>query len=94
MDDGAPTPTLNDTGPQINLLPQFAESGSLPAIDFNVVVPVVFTIMFIVWAIYTLVVTYHWFRYHHRSWFAVPAIVLHVTVSSFIILYMVSGLIL
>lgn len=90
----APAPTLNDTAPLVNLMERFTDArpGSLPSFDFGSIVPVVFTILFIAWVAYTAIIIYHWFRYHHRSWFAVPAIVLHLFVSGAIILYMVSGL--
>jgi len=98
----APPPVLNDTAPQVNLLQQWFHaggqavqthpSGQLPTFDITGIVPVVFSLVFIVWAIYTLVVIYHWFRYRHKSWFAVPMIVIHLFVSGSIILFMVSGL--
>ncbi|KND49728.1 MAG: hypothetical protein AB203_01420 [Parcubacteria bacterium C7867-008] len=94
-----PTATLNDTAPRINLMEQFTQGnssfgqpGALPSIDLSAIIPVVFTIIFLIWTIYTLVIIYHWFRYHHRSWFAVPAIVMHLFISGFIILFMISGL--
>lgn len=90
----APVPTLNDSAPPVNLMERFTDGqpGSLPSFDISGIVPVVFTLLFVIWVAYTLIVIYHWFRYHHRSWFAVPAIVLHFFVSGAIILYMVSGL--
>jgi hypothetical protein len=64
----------------------------LSSIDLSGVVPVAFTLMFIVWGIFSLVIIYHWFRYRHKSWFAVPAIALHIFVSGWIIIYMVNAL--
>ncbi|KND51032.1 MAG: hypothetical protein AB202_01315 [Parcubacteria bacterium C7867-007] len=100
--ESAPPPVLNDTAPQINLLERFTNTSeprafgqpgvSLPPIDLSGVIPVVFSIIFLIWTIYSIVIMYHWFRYHHRSWFAVPAIVMHFVVSGFIILFMISGL--
>jgi len=92
--ESAPSPTLNDTAPSVNLLQRFntGQHGSLPSFDFSSIVPVVFTILFIIWTVYTLVIIYHWFRYHYKSWFAVPSIILHLFVSGAIILYMMSGL--
>ncbi|MDB5236933.1 MAG: hypothetical protein JWL88_35 [Parcubacteria group bacterium] len=102
----APTPTLNSTAPPVNLMQQWFHSSNttgtqavqtgqpapLPQVDLSGFVPVLFSVVFIVWIIYTLVVIYHWFRYRHKSWFAVPAIVLHFFVSGTIILFMISGL--
>jgi hypothetical protein len=118
MADNAPTPTLNDTAPQINLMQQWfhyrspsaqatqtetsgpagtvtTETGQLlPAQSFDIsgAVPVIFSLVFIVWAIYTFVVIYHWFRYRHKSWFAVPLIAVHLFISGSIIIFMISGL--
>lgn len=106
----APTPTLNDTAPPVNLMAQWFHSGAaqnqavqttqahtgqpaaLPSFDFSSVVPIIFSIVFLIWVIYTFVVIYHWFRYRHKSWFAVPMIALHLFVSGSIIIYMISGL--
>jgi tellurite resistance protein TehA-like permease len=55
-------------------------------------VAVIFSLVFVMWAIYTFVVIYHWFRYRHKSWFAVPIIVVHLFISGSIILFMISGL--
>ncbi len=55
-------------------------------------VPVVFLIAFVIWLLYTVVAAYHWFRYGHRSWLSIPAIALHIFVSGFLMLYMMSGL--
>lgn len=114
MADNAPTPTLNDTAPQVNLMQQWFHYGSAPAqqaqtgtvdtattqtvqpqaapADLSGVIPVLFSLVFIVWVIYTLVVIYHWFRYRHKSWFAVPLNAMHLFVSGTIIIFMISGL--
>ncbi|MDB5264511.1 MAG: hypothetical protein JWN64_82 [Parcubacteria group bacterium] len=62
------------------------------AINFHKVVPVLFTLLFILWVIYTLVAAYHWFRYGHRSAIAIPALAVHVAVSAVFALYAASGL--
>ena len=105
--DSAPVPTLNGTAPKVNLMDQIFHSGNAnqavqtlqpgqaPAplhIDLSGIVPVVFSLIFLVWVIYTFIVIYHWFRYRHKSWFAVPAIALHFFVSGSLILFMISGL--
>jgi hypothetical protein len=117
MADNAPTPTLNNTAPPVNIMDQWfgnhsssagqpAPAGptvqtgtvqtgqpqAVPQVDLSGVVPVLFSVIFLVWVIYTFVVIYHWFRYRHKSWFAVPAIALHLFVSGSIIVYMISGL--
>ena len=51
-----------------------------------------FLLAIVVWIIYTLIVCYHWLRYGHRSWFAIPAIVLHIFMSGFFIIFALSGL--
>lgn len=84
MPTSAPSPTLDlSIGPKAGMLPSFSINGILP---------VVFTIVFIIWAIYTLIIVYHWFRYGHQSWFAVPVVVSHLTVSAVILLFIMSGL--
>lgn len=50
------------------------------------------TLVFGFWALYTLAATYHWIRYSHRSWIAVPALAAHVAVSAAIASFAVTGL--
>lgn len=64
---------------------------SLPTANFSSILTVVFLLIFAVWAIYTVVVAYHWFRYGHQSWLALPAIVAHVIVSGLCIFMIASG---
>lgn len=52
-----------------------------------------FLIVAFVWAIYTLVLIYHWIRYSHAAAIAVPAIGIHLAVSIVLILYAASGLV-
>lgn len=65
---------------------------TIPAASFSSILTIVFFLVFVAWAIYTIVVAYHWFRYGHRSWLAVPAIVAHVIFSGMCILIMASGI--
>jgi hypothetical protein len=58
-----------------------------PAVVFTIVVGLVF----LVWALYTIVVTYHWVRYGHRSRVGIPAIIVHLVVSSALFLMAASG---
>ncbi|MBA3789310.1 hypothetical protein H0X32_02865 [Patescibacteria group bacterium] len=55
------------------------------------VLAITFALIFIVWLIYTLVVTYHWLKYGHRSWVAVPALSIHLVVSALLFLLAISG---
>lgn len=64
---------------------------TLPSPAFSGILTVVFFLVFAAWAIYTVVIAYHWFRYGHRSWLAIPAIVAHVVVSGMCILMIASG---
>ena len=41
----------------------------------------------IVWTLYTLVISYHWFRYSHGSRTVVPAVATHLVVSLLLALY-------
>jgi hypothetical protein len=52
---------------------------------------ILFFFIFLAWAAYSVIAAYHWFRYSHRSWLAIPAVVTHVVVSGAIILYIASG---
>ncbi len=61
-------------------------------INFSQVIAVVFALFFLFWLIYTLVASYHWLKYSHKSSVAIPAIITHILVSGFLALYAVSGL--
>lgn len=50
------------------------------------VLPVIFTIVCGLWLLYTIVAAYHWLRYGHRSFLALPLLVIHVLVSATLIL--------
>lgn len=60
-------------------------------ISLESVLAVVITLIFIWWAIFTLVALYHWIRYARDSWVAVPAFVLHLAVSSWIFIFAIGG---
>lgn len=70
-------------------IPKFA---IFDAISTEGVISVVITLVFIWWAIYTLVAIYHWFRYGRDSWVAVPAVVLHLAISVWIFVFATGGL--
>lgn len=55
------------------------------------VLEVVFGLVFFIWALYTLILAYHWIRYGHRSWIGIPAIIIHLLVSGALFLMAVSG---
>jgi hypothetical protein len=48
-------------------------------------------IVFAFWALYTLVAIYHWLKYSHGSWAALPAIIVHLVVSLALMAYALSG---
>jgi hypothetical protein len=52
----------------------------------NEIFGIVFALVFIVWALYTVVVLYHWFRYGRRSTITIPMIIVHFVVSGFLFL--------
>ncbi len=56
------------------------------------VVSIAFVLLFILWALYTLITAYHWLRYGHRSAVAIPALITHVLVSGYLALFAVSGI--
>jgi hypothetical protein len=48
-------------------------------------------IVFIFWAIYTVVAVYHWLRYSHASFVSFPAIGVHLLISFALMAYALSG---
>lgn len=64
---------------------------NVPSADFSSVLTIAFFLIFVVWIGYSIIVAYHWFRYGHQSWLAVPAIAIHVLVSGFLIFYIATG---
>ncbi len=69
----------------------FAAPAFLQYVNVEQAVSVIFALLFILWALYTLITAYHWLRYGHRSSVAIPALITHVVVSGFLSLYAVSG---
>ena len=61
------------------------------ALEATKAVSVAAALIFIIWAVFTLVTAYHWLRYAHRSAVAVPALITHVVVSAFLAVYAISG---
>lgn len=64
---------------------------NVPSTDLSGLLAILFLFVFLGWLVYTVTVAYHWFRYSHRSWLAVPAVGLHVIVSGLLIFYIASG---
>lgn len=62
-------------------------------IDVGKAVSVAFAILFVIWALYTVIAGYHWLRYGHSSAVAIPALIVHVVVSWLLAGYAVSGII-
>lgn len=72
---------------------------SVPQLSFfpetlapETVISIIFTLIFIWWFIYTLVVAFHWLTFGRSSWIAVPALGLHLAISSWLLFYMTSGI--
>ena len=85
----APVPSWDTTRKLMYNGPSF--SFTLAAIDPLKVVSVVAWIMFVLWLVYTIVASYHWLRYGHRSSVAIPAIITHLVVSGALALFAISG---
>jgi hypothetical protein len=47
--------------------------------------------VFAFWVVYTLVAVYHWIKYSHASFLALPAIALHLIISFSLMSYALSG---
>lgn len=70
-----------------------AKSSALPSVSASSATEWLLGAVFAVWALYTLVVVYHWLRYARDSRAAKPAIVIHLAVSALFMLCAVSGLV-
>ncbi len=66
---------------------EFADLG----ISEGSIVKWVLLAAFALWAVYTLVVMYHWIKYSHASSVAFPAIGVHLAVSLAIMAYALTG---
>ena len=77
------------TGPETTFDPY----SFLGMIDVQSAVSIAFLVLFIVWALYTIISAYHWIRYGHSSAIAIPALTVHVVVSWLLAGYAASGLI-
>jgi hypothetical protein len=62
------------------------------ALPLAQIVPIVFFLVFVIWAIYSLVAAYHWLRYGNDITVALCALATHFIVSALLAVYAVSGL--
>lgn len=62
-----------------------------PGITLEGTLAVIITLIFIWWAVFTLVALYHWFRYARDSWLAVPVFLAHLAISSWIFVFAIGG---
>lgn len=79
--DAFPTPSFLSVGSDTGL-----------NLDVSAVFPAIFAVVFFIWVAYTLVVAYHWLRYGHQSFVAIPMLVLHVVISGALMLITTAGL--
>lgn len=61
------------------------------AYSTGLVVEWVLYAVFAFWAVYTVVAIYHWLRYSHTNFLALPAIAVHLYISFALISYALSG---
>lgn len=68
---------------------------SIPSFSIPVsqIAPLFETLIFIVWAIYTIVAFYHWFRYSDSLTVSIGAMATHLIISVVLAVYAVSGLV-
>lgn len=62
------------------------------ALPIAQVVPVFFLLVFILWAVYTLIAAYHWLRYGSSLTLGLSMLTMHLIVSAWLAIYTVSGL--
>ncbi len=65
---------------------------TIPTGNIGNVLTILFFVIFFIWAVYTIIAAYHWFRYGHRSWLAFPAVAGYVAVSALCIIYIATGI--
>lgn len=75
------------------------QGTAVPTIDFSIntipvgqIIPVFFTLVFVIWLIYTFIAAYHWIRYSSSISVASTALATHLIVSSFLAIFAVSNL--
>ena len=72
-------------------LPAFLLVYLPSGISAGVIVGWILYAVFAFWALYTLVAVYHWIKYSHASWVALPAIALHLLVSLSLMFFTLTG---
>jgi hypothetical protein len=65
---------------------------NVAALPITEIVPVFFFLIFFVWAIYTIVAAYHWFRYSNNTTMALTVMTTHLVVSAVLAIFTVSGI--
>ena len=65
---------------------RFAPASTYSAIVWLLVVALAF------WLVYTVVAVYHWFTYSHNSRIKIPAIAVHLVISTLLIAFALPGL--
>ena len=79
--DGTTTHTL---GPNL--------SQTFAIVDPNAVASALFALIVFLVVLYTIIAMYHWLRYGHSSVATIPAIAVHIFVSTGLILFAAGGL--
>ena len=83
MEDSLPEAPLTGVTSPFEYFPRIASAYDIASI--------MFTVIFLLWAVYTVIAVYHWVRYGHQSWIAVPAIGIHLFLSLALMLFATSG---
>lgn len=83
MESELPTSPLQAVSSPFSGFPRIQSAYDLMSIFF--------TIVFILWLVYTIIAIYHWVRYGRNSWVAVPAVATHIVVSGALILFATAG---
>ncbi|MES2995049.1 MAG: hypothetical protein V4681_03395 [Patescibacteria group bacterium] len=71
--------------------PAFQLGPAFEVMEPAKIVSVIAWVMFVFWALYTLIAAYHWVRYGQNSSVAIPAIITHIIISLSLALFAVSG---
>jgi len=72
--------------------PPSSFSSFLPGgVSSGVLAEWILYLVFAFWSLYTVVAVYHWLKYSHASWVALPAIAVHLFVSVALMAYALSG---
>ncbi len=58
----------------------------------SLIAEILFGFIVLLTVLYTLIATYHWVRYGHRSVMAIPAVALHIFVSVCLVVFAATGL--